>query len=56
MLPVGEYEYSSALRAVRGAANITDATTVFEKKYEAAGQPDMSKRITYAKQVLAQYG
>jgi hypothetical protein len=42
--------------ALRATTNVTNATTVFQDKFEICGTCDSSKRIEYAKQVLAAYG
>jgi hypothetical protein len=42
--------------ALKATTNVTDATVVFQNRYEICGTCDSSKRIAYAKQVLAAYG
>jgi hypothetical protein len=46
------YGYSQ----LKATTNVTSATTVFQDRYEICGTCDSSKRITYAKQILAAYG
>jgi hypothetical protein len=48
--------YAGVLAQLKGTANVTDATTVFEQGYEAAGTPAMANRISYAQKVLASKG
>lgn len=42
--------------AVRATATIERATEEFEDKFEKAGQPNMPRRITFARQILLRYG
>ncbi|HTR49945.1 MAG TPA: phage tail tip lysozyme [Kofleriaceae bacterium] len=46
------YGYSS----LKAATTVSAATIAFEDKYEICGECDQSKRISYAEQVLADYG
>ena len=46
------YGYSS----LKAATTVSAATIAFEDKYEICGQCDQSRRISYAEQVLADYG
>jgi hypothetical protein len=41
---------------LKATTNVTDATIVFETKFEGCGQCAESTRIAYAKDVLAEYG
>jgi|GEM_PF-2989394 len=47
--------YASTYRALTGAADYTSAVTIFEEGFEAAGKPQMEKRIQFAKEVLDRY-
>lgn len=48
--------YTKALTGLLAATNIEDMVIVISEKYEAAGKPEMPKRINYAKQILKLYG
>ena len=48
--------YGSVLSSLKGSANVTDATTIFETGYEAAGKPNMANRIKYAQNILGSKG
>lgn len=48
--------YATALTALQATTNVVDATQSFEQNYEAAGDPVMANRISYAQQALATYG
>jgi hypothetical protein len=47
--------YSSALTALRETNTVADATTAFESRYEAAGVPALSERITFADEVYSRF-
>jgi hypothetical protein len=44
------------LAALKATTNVTDATVVFQTKFEGCGTCVQAQRITYAKDVLAAYG
>ncbi len=44
------------LAELKASTNVTQATIVFQDKYEICGSCAQSTRISYAKQVLADYG
>ena len=44
------------LAALKASANVTDATVVFQDKFEVCGTCVSTQRIAYAKAVLAAYG
>ncbi|MEK7153199.1 MAG: phage tail tip lysozyme, partial [Patescibacteria group bacterium] len=48
--------WNQTLPAIKAATTVDQATVVFEEKFEKAGDPQMAKRIQYAKQVFAKYG
>lgn len=52
MTVVGGYGYSELV----ATKNVTDATIVFQNKYEICGSCAQSTRLAYAKQALADYG
>jgi hypothetical protein len=49
-------KYASTYRALTGAGDYTSAVTIFEKGFEGAGNPQMEKRINFAKEVLDRFG
>jgi hypothetical protein len=44
------------LADLKASKGVTSATVVFQDQYEICGQCDSTKRVAYAKQVLAAYG
>jgi len=48
--------YGYGYSQLRATTNVTDATIVFENRYEICGNCQQTTRINYAKQVLAAYG
>ena len=48
--------YGYGYTALRAATNVTNATIIFENRFEICGNCQQSSRINYAKQVLAAYG
>lgn len=49
-------ESAYGLADLKASTNVTQATIVFQNKYEICGSCAQSTRISYAKQVLADYG
>lgn len=49
-------DYSGALQDLKNTTNVTDATTVFCKEYEAPGDPNLPARISNAQHILTTYG
>jgi hypothetical protein len=52
--PAGDY--SAALSDLKNQTTVETATTSFELKYEAAGDPQMQNRIDFANAVIGKYG
>jgi hypothetical protein len=48
--------WKNSLPALNGASTLGDATFQFMQKFEGAGDPRMTNRINYAKEILAKYG
>ncbi|HEX8795574.1 MAG TPA: phage tail tip lysozyme [Polyangiaceae bacterium] len=51
-----EHDASYGLAELRASGNVTDATLVFQDRFEGCGTCDQSNRIAYAKAVLSAYG
>jgi MYXO-CTERM domain-containing protein len=44
------------LAALKASTNVTDATVAFQNDFEGCGTCDQSQRVTYAENVLSEYG
>lgn len=48
--------FQNVLDGLKSAQTIDQATEIISSQYEAAGDPQLSRRIAYAKTILASYG